>query len=58
MPVDETMRDLIQTSRSGRQIRNYAISRGMKTLLQDGMQRAAKGETTLEEVIRETYYAF
>ncbi|NLX91353.1 MAG: type II/IV secretion system protein [Firmicutes bacterium] len=58
MPVDETMRDLIQTSRSGRQIRNYAISRGMKTLLQDGMQRAARGETTLQEVIRETYYAF
>ncbi len=58
MPVDDAMRDLIQSSRSGRQIRKHAISKGMKTLLQDGMHRAAKGETTLGEVIRETYYAF
>ncbi len=58
MPLDETIRELIQASCSAQQIRNYAISQGMKTLLQDGMERAAKGETTLQEVIRGTYYGF
>jgi len=58
MPIDETMRELIQESRSGQQLRNYAVSRGMKTLLQDGMERAARGETTLQEVIRGTSYGF
>ncbi len=57
MSIDETMRELIQASSSGQQIRNYAISCGMKTLVQDGMERAARGETTLQEAIRETYYA-
>jgi len=58
MPVDDRLRDLIRTSRSGSKIRKYAISQGMKTLLQDGLRHAAKGETTLDEVIRETYYTF
>ena len=58
MPIDETIRELIQASSSAQQIRNYSISRGMKTLLQDGMERAARGETTLQEVIKGTYYSF
>ncbi len=58
MPIDETMRSLIQKTHSGQEIRNYAVASGMKTLLQDGMERVARGETTLQEVIRETYYAF
>ncbi|MEW5921992.1 MAG: GspE/PulE family protein [Bacillota bacterium] len=57
MPIDDNIRGLIQESRSGQELRSYAVSRGMKTLLQDGMERAARGETTLQEVIRETYYA-
>ncbi len=58
MPVDETMRGLIQKSHSGQELRNYAVASGMKTLLCDGMEKAARGETTIQEVIRETYYAF
>ena len=58
MQVDETMRGLIQKTHSGQEIRNYAVAGGMKTLLQDGMERVASGETTVQEVIRETYYTF
>ncbi len=58
MSIDETMRSLIHQSHNGQEIRNHAIAGGMKTLLQDGMKRAARGETTLQEIIRETYYAF
>lgn len=57
MPVDETMRTLIRQSCSGQEIRSYAVANGMVTLLHDGMARAARGETTLDEVVRETYYA-
>ena len=58
MPVDEIMRSLIQKSHSGQEIRNYAVACGMKTLLQDGLEQAAGGVTTLQEIIRETFYAF
>jgi len=57
MPVDETMRTLIRQSCSGQEIRSYAVSGGMSTILQDGMARAARGETTLGEVVKETYYS-
>lgn len=57
MPVDEIMRSLIRQSCSGQEIRSYAIASGMSTILQDGMARAARGETTLDEVVRETYCA-
>lgn len=58
MAIDDTMRSLIHQSHSVQEIRNYAMAGGMKPLLQDGLERAARGETTLQEVIRETYYAF
>ncbi len=58
MIVDEGIRNLIHHSHSGQEIRNYALSRGMKPLLQDGLERAAQADTTLQEVIREAYYAF
>jgi general secretion pathway protein E len=35
-------------------IKNYAISKGMKTLRQDGIEKVISGITTLEEVLRVT----
>nr|WP_279384425.1 hypothetical protein [Geotalea toluenoxydans] len=35
-------------------IKEYAISRGMKTLREDGLTKAAAGITTIEEVLRVT----
>ena len=55
MPIDENIQELIQQTRSAREIRRYALSRGMKTLMQDGMEQAAAGITTLSEVVRETF---
>jgi len=33
------------------QIRRVAVTEGMKTLYVDGLQKACKGVTTLEEVV-------
>jgi general secretion pathway protein E len=35
-------------------IKEYAISKGMKTLREDGLEKAAAGITTIEEVLRVT----
>ena len=58
MPIDETMRSLIQKTHSSQEIRNYAVTSGMKTLIEDGMEQAAQGQTTLQEVISQTFYPF
>jgi type II secretory ATPase GspE/PulE/Tfp pilus assembly ATPase PilB-like protein len=55
MPIDESMQELIQKTHNSQQIRKHALCRGMKSLIQDGMERAAKGDTTLSDVIKETY---
>jgi len=36
------------------EIKDYAISRGMRTLREDGLAKVAAGVTTLEEVLRVT----
>ncbi len=58
MPVDGTMRRLIMESGDTEEIRRYAISRGMQTFLQDGVNRAAQGLTTLQEVMQVAYTVF
>ena len=35
-------------------IKEYALSRGMRTLREDGLAKAAAGITTIEEVLRVT----
>jgi len=35
-------------------IKEYAVSRGMRTLREDGLAKAAAGVTTIEEVLRVT----
>jgi type IV pilus assembly protein PilB len=52
LEIDEEIRQMIIDRRDAPTIRAAAIRRGMKTMLQDGLAKALKGETTIEEVVR------
>lgn len=54
MPVDQEICSMIIRRSHAGQIKEYAISRGMRTLRDDGLARAAAGITTIEEVLRVT----
>lgn len=54
LQITENVRSLINSSASDADIKQAAQQEGMLTLYQEGLLRAAKGETTLEEVIRVT----
>jgi len=45
---------LITTRCDADQINRLAIKEGMKTMLADGLNKAAQGITTIEEVLRAT----
>jgi type IV pilus assembly protein PilB len=51
--VTEDMRNVILNHADNDKLREVAIKNGMKTLFQDGVEKAAAGLTTLEEVFRE-----
>lgn len=50
--VSSQMRDLIITRASAGEIRKLASEEGHRTLYHDGLIKAARGESTVEEVIR------
>ena len=50
--VNDEVRELISRRASEHAIRKAARSAGMRTLLEDGVLKAAKGLTTLEDVVR------
>jgi len=52
LALDQPLRDLIARPASITELRDAARTAGMITLLQDGVEKAAAGRTTLEEVIR------
>ena len=52
MPIDDPIREAMLKKSSAADIKKIAIARGMKTLIQDGFEKAARGITTLEEVLR------
>lgn len=54
MPVDQELCSMIIRRCHAGEIKEYAVSRGMKTLRDDGLARAAAGITTIEEVLRVT----
>jgi len=54
LSVDDKVRELIIDRASVDDIRNYAISKGMKTLRQDAMEKQKQGITSMEEVLRVT----
>jgi general secretion pathway protein E len=52
--IDHEIRSMITEKTDSRTIKNYAISKGMKTLRTDGLEKVLKGITTIEEVLRVT----
>jgi len=54
LPIDNSIRDLIDRSEDFIKIKDMAIKRGMRTLRQSALRKLAEGGTTFEEVIRVT----
>lgn len=54
LDVNESIRELIITRASSDKIQTAALAQGMITMLQDGILKAIKGVTSLEEVWRVT----
>jgi type II secretory ATPase GspE/PulE/Tfp pilus assembly ATPase PilB-like protein len=54
MAMSQMLRRMILQGASTAELRDQAVSEGMLTLRMDGMLKAERGITTLEEVIKET----
>src|SRR5919201_1206678 len=52
--VTEPLRKLIMQRKDGGELKKCTTAEGMETLRQDGWRRVAKGDTTIEEVVRVT----
>lgn len=52
--IDDTIRDMVIKGSSSDEIREYAVSHGMKTLRDNAFKKALAGLTTIEEVLRIT----
>ncbi|MDI6801263.1 MAG: type II secretion system ATPase GspE [Thermodesulfovibrionales bacterium] len=52
--VDREIRQMITERKDSQIIKDHAVSKGMKTLYQDGLHKVLKGYTTLEEIMRVT----
>ncbi|MDA7979356.1 MAG: GspE/PulE family protein [Pirellulales bacterium] len=52
MPMTSKIREMAFAGKSSQLIRDQAVSSGMKTLYEDGVQKAMAGTTTLEEIFR------
>ncbi len=52
IPVSSAMRDLIVAKAPNSEVRKLAAEEGHRTLYQDGLIKAARGESTIEEVAR------
>lgn len=50
--VSPTIKDMIMDSRTGDELQAQARQEGMLTMLEDGIFKAAKGVTSIEEVLR------
>ena len=54
MSMDDTLRELIMTQASTAVLKMEARKRGMRTLRESGMLSIYDGQTTIDEVVRET----
>jgi type IV pilus assembly protein PilB len=52
LPITDAVRDLISSRAAEHVIKKAAQRAGMRTLLEDGIDKAARGLTTLDEVLR------
>lgn len=56
MLIDNEMRELICRRVSSAEIRTLALKKGMQTLLENGLEKARAGITTVDEVLKVTRY--
>jgi type IV pilus assembly protein PilB len=54
LSVDDALRDVIARNPNVSELRRLCAERGMVTLRQDGLSKAAQGRTSVEEVLRVT----
>ncbi len=54
LPIDSELCSMIIRQAPAGAIKEYAISKGMRTLREDGLAKVAAGVTTIEEVLRVT----
>jgi len=52
LEINEEIRGLIMKNANAQEIKESAIRGGMKTMLEDGLEKAKQGITTIEEVLR------
>jgi len=52
LPSDAELRQLCTRSASANEMKNYAVSRGFRTLRQSGWNRVLDGQTSIDEVER------
>ena len=52
--MDEDIEGAIVRRENATQIRNLSLSKGMKTLREDGWAKAFKGVTSVKEILRVT----
>ncbi|MBI5048571.1 MAG: type II secretion system ATPase GspE [Deltaproteobacteria bacterium] len=54
MQIDQSLRTLLLKNPDSTTVKEYAVAGGMKTIREDGLEKAATGVTSLEEVLRVT----
>jgi general secretion pathway protein E len=54
LPVEDEIRGLIMRRATVKEIKDMAVSLGMRTLREDGIQKVIRGVTTIDEVLRVT----
>ncbi len=54
MEINDELRELILVGASALELKKKAIEQGMITLRRSGLIKVALGQTTMEEVLRET----
>jgi type II secretory ATPase GspE/PulE/Tfp pilus assembly ATPase PilB-like protein len=54
LEVTEAIRPLIVEKASSDQIRQRARELGMRTMIEDGMEKVFQGKTTIAEILRAT----
>jgi type II secretory ATPase GspE/PulE/Tfp pilus assembly ATPase PilB-like protein len=52
LEATEKIRELITSHATSDEIQRHAVTEGMVTMLQDGLDKVASGLTTIEEVMR------
>ena len=50
--VDDAVKSMILKTSDSSELKQYAQSQGMRTLVQDGAEKVLSGTTTIEEVYR------